>query len=371
MNLSEANGDKDNVFGDSPRPLVDLPSYPWNHSRTYWAESRISKEYRFRSHPPRSLIGAPCPAYGDAERLWRGQLRVDDEPWVRDHMIQSSMLYPAAGYIAMAIEGACEMAAVGQTVADIKMRDIQIIAPAVITEGSNLECILQIRPHFSATQDESYTWLEFTVSTCASGQELRKNCHGLLQIEYQSAEDSGTSVEGHFEDQASKERYIAADTLCQTREDPKDFYRELSSLGLMYGPTFQNVTQIRRRHGQSCCTVKVSDGIPQTTSDTTERPHVIHPATLDAMFHAVFAAFKHQKGQLKDAMVPKSIDEIIISANTPFKIGTQFKGYSNASRHGFRELTSDVVMFDESLIKPVVTVKRIPLHRNTWGWASR
>ncbi|KAK4695141.1 hypothetical protein P7C71_g2555, partial [Lecanoromycetidae sp. Uapishka_2] len=357
VKVSEVNGGRENPFGASLRPLIDLPSYAWNHSRTYWAESRISKQHRFRSHPPRSLIGAPCPSFGDVERLWRGFLRVDEEPWVRDHMIQSSMLYPAAGYIAMAIEGACEMAAAGQTVADIRLRDVQIIAPAVITEGSNLECILQIRPHFSGSQDESYTWLEFTVSTCDGGQELRKNCHGLLQLDYQSAEDTGSRVEGSFEDQAFKKHYISAETLCQTREDPKDFYRELASLGLMYGPTFQNVTQIKRCQGQSCCTVKISDQIPVARYNGGERPHVIHPSTLDAMFHAVFAAFKHQKGQLKDAMVPKSIDEIVVSTNTPFEIGTQFKGYSNASRYGFRELVSDVVMFDQSLVKPVVKVK--------------
>lgn len=357
VDISQANNDKDVAFGASPRPLVDLPPYCWNHSRTYWVESRISKQYRFRKHPPRSLIGAPCPTSGEAERLWRGFLRISDDPWVRDHMIQSTVLYPAAGYLAMAIEAACETADPGQIVADIRMRDVQIIAPAVVTETSNLESILQLRPHFGGSQDESYTWLEFTVSTCDNGQDLRKNCHGLLQIEYQSPEDTGISVERHFEHQALKERYVAAETLCQTREDPKDFYRDLASLGLMYGPTFQNVTQIRRRNGQSCCVITNSDQLSLETSEAIERPHIIHPSTLDAFFNAVFAAFKHQKGQMKDTMVPKSIDEIVISASTPYKVGTQFKGYSNAARHGFRELVADVVMFDENVVSPVVTVK--------------
>lgn len=31
--------------------LVDLPPYPWNHSTSYWNESYISKEHRFREYP--------------------------------------------------------------------------------------------------------------------------------------------------------------------------------------------------------------------------------------------------------------------------------------------------------------------------------
>ena len=357
VDVSQVNNDKDNAFGGPPRPLVDLPPYSWNHSRTFWAESRISKQYRFRKHPPRSLLGAPHPSNSETERLWRGFLRISEEPWVRDHKIQSSILYPAAGYIAMAIEAAYEMAAPGQIIRDFRMRDVNIIAPAVITEESNLECILQLRPHLSGTRDESYAWQEFTVSTCDNGHDLRKNCYGLLQIEYQSAEETRMSLEKRLEDQASKERYTEAERLCQTPEDPIDFYRDLASVGLNYGPTFQNITRIRGRNGQSCCAVTISDPGSSEMCEKMERPHVIHPSNLDAMFHAVFAAFKHQKGQMKDAMVPKSIDEIIISASIPFEIGTQFKGYSNVSKHGFRELMADLVMLDESLIRPVVTVK--------------
>ena len=72
VDISQVNNDRDNVFRGPPRLLVDLPPYCWNHSRTFWAESRISKQYRFRNHPPRSLIGAPYPSHAESERLWRG-----------------------------------------------------------------------------------------------------------------------------------------------------------------------------------------------------------------------------------------------------------------------------------------------------------
>lgn len=352
VNVKEINGDADDA-----QPLVDLPSYNWNHSRTFWSESRITKEFRSRQHPRMRLLGAPCSTFGESERLWRGFMRISEEPWIRDHQIQSSIIYPAAGYICAAVEGACQLAAEGQVIRDFRLRDVQIIAPALITEEADLELIVQIRPHLTGTQNNSSTWLEFTVSSCLNGQSLRQNCHGLLLIEYKSSEDSGMSIERDLEDQTAQAQYRKTESLCPTRENTKDFYLELASVGLNYGSTFQNISKIRRGRGKSCCDVDVSEHAFPAVSGEAERPHIIHPTTLDAMFHAVFAAYKDQKGRLKEAMVPTSIDEMVISAEAPFEVGSRFKGFSNASKHGFRELMADLVMLDESSNRPAVTVK--------------
>ena len=352
VNVKEANGDTDDAH-----PLADLPSYNWNHSRTFWSESRITKEFRSRQHPRMRLLGAPCPTFGESERLWRGFMRISEEPWIRDHQIQGSIIYPAAGYLCAAIEAACQLAAEGQVIKDFRLRDVQIIAPALITEESDLELIVQIRPHLTGTQNNYSAWSEFTVTTCLNGQSLRQNCHGLLLIEYKSAEDSGMSTERDLEDRTAQDLYGKTESLCPTRENTKDFYTELASVGLNYGPTFQLISKIRRGQGKSCCDVDVSEHAFPAVSGKAERPHIIHPTTLDAMFHAVFAAYKDQKGKLKEAMVPTSIDEMVVSANAPFEVGSRFKGFSNASKHGFRELMADLVMLDESSNQPAVTLK--------------
>lgn len=352
VNVKEVNGDTDNA-----QTLVDLPYYHWNHSRTFWSESRITKEFRLRQHPRMRLLGAPCPTLGESERLWRGFMRISEETWIRDHQIQGSIIYPAAGYICAAIEAACQLAAEGQVIRDFWLRDVQIIAPALITEESDLELVVQIRPHFSGTQSSSSTWSEFTVSSCLNGQSLRKNCNGLLLIEYTSAEDSDMSAERDLEDQTAQAQCGKTESLCPTRTNTKDFYTELASVGLNYGSTFQNVSNIRRGRGVSCCDVNISEHAFPALSGEAERPHIIHPTTLDAMFHAVFAAYKDPKGRLREAMVPTSIDEMIISADAPFEVGSRFKGFSNASKHGFRELMADLIMLSETSNRPAVTVK--------------
>jgi acyl transferase domain-containing protein len=39
------------------QPLPSLPPYPFNHSQSYWTESRISKNFRFREHARHELLG--------------------------------------------------------------------------------------------------------------------------------------------------------------------------------------------------------------------------------------------------------------------------------------------------------------------------
>jgi acyl transferase domain-containing protein len=41
-----------------PRVVPELPSYPWDHSNTYWRESRLSKKNRLRPFSPHDLL---CP----------------------------------------------------------------------------------------------------------------------------------------------------------------------------------------------------------------------------------------------------------------------------------------------------------------------
>jgi acyl transferase domain-containing protein len=86
---------------ESMSVLVDLPSYPWNHSKSYWHESRKSKAYRNRRFARTDLLGALERTSSIMEPRWSNYIRLSEVPWVRDHVIQSNIVYPAAGYIVM------------------------------------------------------------------------------------------------------------------------------------------------------------------------------------------------------------------------------------------------------------------------------
>jgi acyl transferase domain-containing protein len=70
-----------------PKLLVDLPGYPFNHEEKGLYESRLSRNIRFREFPRHDLLGAPHPDSSLLRWSWRHFLRVNENPWLRDHVV--------------------------------------------------------------------------------------------------------------------------------------------------------------------------------------------------------------------------------------------------------------------------------------------
>lgn len=87
INISEINHPGKEP-GDGLLALPDLPQYHFDHSKSYWHESRLSKEgYRLRQHPRLDLLGTRVPDWNPLEARWRKFMRVSETPWIRDHKV--------------------------------------------------------------------------------------------------------------------------------------------------------------------------------------------------------------------------------------------------------------------------------------------
>ena len=362
INLIQVNRQTDGGDDLSCRTLTDLPPYSWNHSRTFWHESRISKQRRSRNRPAQSLLGAPIATLNGFERSWRGFLRISEERWLRDYQLQSSFHYPTAGYIAMAIEGARETAGNRRVVRDFKLRDVRIINSVIFeVEESTVECVLSLRPHLAGTRIDLNTsgpWLEFLITTCADGQNLQQSCLGLLSMEYISEiDDDGVSLEQELEQQAIQQSYEAAESSCHASEDPTEFYARLASIGLSYGPAIQNLTKIYSCRSRSSGILTIANNDPQILKDSSSTPFIIHPSTLETLFQCPMSATQQQEGRLSVPMVPTIIKEIVISATIPKEQGSQLLTSSSTSMHGPKEMSADIHALEENSGRLVVTIK--------------
>lgn len=74
-----------------PKLLTSLPQYPFNHSKRYWHESRISKRFRTDDQPKLDLLGKPISDWNPLEPQWRNFIRVSEMPWVEDHMVRNAI----------------------------------------------------------------------------------------------------------------------------------------------------------------------------------------------------------------------------------------------------------------------------------------
>ena len=73
------------------KTLPDAPSYQWNHSQGFWAESRVSRNVRFRKFPRHQLLGSRyvddipnCPS-------WRNRLMLKELPWLQELKVHTVM----------------------------------------------------------------------------------------------------------------------------------------------------------------------------------------------------------------------------------------------------------------------------------------
>lgn len=337
-----------NQLARESRTLVDLPPYPWNHSQSHWAESRMAKEYRLREPSQSSLLGTPSPSLVAGERVWRGHIRLSKDPWIADHKIQGLILYPAAGFITMAIEAVSANAETTRKVKRLSLRDIHLISALITPEDSDIEYSVSLRPYLAAARETSYTWTEFTVASSRDGNPFERNCTGLIMIEY----DSSNCDEILLMEEALMVRYREATELCRTAIKLDEFYRALAAVGLQYGPDFRNLVDVMIGLNQSCCTLD----IPNIGLGTPQRLHVIHPRTLDAVFHMAFAALIGSSGSITRAMVPKFIHKVVISADIPYGAGVHLRGVANVERHGFDEILADIFVVGAPKSHPVLQV---------------
>ncbi|KAK2754870.1 Type I Iterative PKS [Arachnomyces sp. PD_36] len=338
-------------FRQRPRVLAGLPTYPWNHQQRYWAETRWAREQRMREFPPLSLLGAPQPSVVAGEHAWRGYMRMREQAWIADHKVQGSVLYPGAGFLAMAIEAAAQVADPDREVCGFRLQHIQLVLPMVLEEDRDVEYSIVLRPHLTGTMSTSSIWTEFVISSSPDGKTFERNCLGLIKVEYGEAGQTNLldseSLRQHIDDIAAK---------CKVPLAPPAFYERLESLGLAYGPSFAKVSSMRVREGQSTAVIDVPDVGLEDVQRTGLRPHVIHPAVLDAVFHVIFGAI-WGAGELATAMIPKTIDSVIVSTDAPFRLDDQFSGVCKTRRQGFNEYMADVYMEDHKTKLPALKVE--------------
>lgn len=108
------------------------------------------------------------------------------------------------------------------------------------------------------------------------------------------------------------------------------------------------------RSGKACRVIEIPDD-DQSGLDIT-RPHVIYHGTMDAVCYLAFAAANAGDDKLLLPMVPKSIDEVYILGDIAFAAYSRLRGFSNAVRHGFKELNSDIIVLNDKEASLVLSI---------------
>lgn len=342
---------------ESLRVLVDLPPYAWNHSTSYWAESRISKAYRFRSHPRTDLLGVPDVSANSPRPSWRNYIRASEIPWVKDHSIQDSVVYPAAGYLVMAIEAANQRATARNiNVAHYKLREVTFGQALVVPEQpEEVETFIQLRPQQEGTRFLSDTWDEFCVLSVTDDNRWTEHCRGLISAEKATGRDESVQIDSQTTGLLQKISHMEA--LCQTPIDTTELYQQLDSLGLHYGPSFTNMKSAKVAPNMCIGKIKIPD-TAATMPMGFQYPVIIHPTTADSIFHGLFAALASSSSSLNDPLLPVFVDEVSVSSHISHDPGHELIAYSSTERKDSRQIKAAMIVFGEGSnnSEPVITI---------------
>ena len=341
-----------------PSVLIDVPPYPWDHSVSYWHESRLSLSYRKRSVPRHPLLGAPTADSTSLEPSWRNVIRMSEIPWICGHIIQSNILYPAAGYIAMAIEAALQRSRLKDpavTPSNYKLRDISFDKMLLVPNNvEGVETMFTLRPYNRSSRKSSDLWDEFRVFSYSTDEGWHEHCRGLICVQH---ERQSSEIEGNREHRLALSGFTegirAARSQCQIVTDPAQLYERLTSIGLGLRDAFRCIEDVLVGSDQSLGTIRIPD-TAAVMPKRVEHPHVIHPATLDACMQ-VTSPVLIKADALKVPIVPTFIEELSISSNIPTAPGEKLLVHASTTLAGKRSCG-----FSLTASSPSVKAEQLP-----------
>ncbi|WP_328467272.1 non-ribosomal peptide synthetase/type I polyketide synthase [Streptomyces sp. NBC_00448] len=281
---------------------VSVPGYPWKRDR-YWTEPAPVEQIRLGrlDHP---LLGRRT---ANAQPTWEVQLDLERLPYLADHRIQDSTVFPAAGYLEMATQAVRALTGAPQAV----LADVELSKALFLSQSRPSTVQLHFDPDNAA----------FTIASVGA----ERTVHAAGTVRAARRRRPGT---------APDLRTIRS--RARRRLDGADCYRELAGLGYHYGPAFQRVEEVWIGPEEALARVCPAERPPVDAADS----HV-HPTLLDACFHALLAPQLLAERQAGGIRLPLSVREVSLDrvGDQPFWVHATISGRSED------ELTGDLALY--------------------------
>ncbi|KAJ0268560.1 Type I Iterative PKS [Colletotrichum noveboracense] len=334
--LTEAN--MESIFGPdwsaSPAPhcLTDLPPYAWHHGTQYLDPPRVASVYESARYLPHELLGARVPDATDIEPCWRSE---DQPAWLGHHVIDGQVVFPAAGFVAIAAEAVHRLGPDHVADKSCVMRNVSIRSPLVVPQGSTFELFTRLSQAQHQDQDSGdgaiedncpeSTWYDSHIMALVpdrDGDQWTSHCRGLVAAGgvASAAFSNGKPCHGGTGIGAgcgpTGDRRVGLDGGGDgdaRTVDPAEWYSIADSVGLSYGPSLQGLQDITVSTSRLLASASVYD----YDEDEDEAGYALHPAVLDMGLQLNLVAMCQGLGEKCDLLLlPTYIEEISVEADT-------------------------------------------------------
>ncbi|XWN33377.1 MAG: SDR family NAD(P)-dependent oxidoreductase [Devosia sp.] len=300
-----AKVDEGVVFGPKQSGPDCLPTYPWQHA--YYRQTDSIEKVRLSTPLDHVLLGSRLlPDQAD----WRTNLDTTRYPFLADHAVEESVVFPAAGFVEMFL-------AAGRLLhegADIEVRDLDIVAALVLDAESERE----VRTHEIAPNT-------FLISSRPRFSEDGWSPHAKARVGPAPAKPNARGVDGP----ERMDRSVSAPEL----------YELTASYGLPYGPVFRRANHVTiAANGRAEVRLLPPDPV------VAGHHFALDPTLFDSCFHALFAFIAGMDEGGSRAVLPVRLSRLTLSEGT----GVPVRANLSVTMPAEGIVEADFALFDEA-----------------------
>ena len=250
---------------DYPRRRVPLPTYPFQRER-FWLNLAVKpgRASRAREQSVHTLLDRRLRSPLINGTLYESEFSVSDPAYLTDHRFFGTPLFPATGYLEMALAAAVD--AFGAS--SLALEEVSIQEALVLPEDKTTTVQVAISPLAGGQADFQIFSLEEN-----AGDAWKLHTSGKIRL------DTGGEQEQRLNLDEIRSR-------CTQAVDPAAYYQQITELGAEYGPTFRGVVELWRGDGEALGRLLLPEQVRTSAGD-----YFIHPALLDAAMQILGAAF--------------------------------------------------------------------------------
>ncbi|XP_071952684.1 phenolphthiocerol/phthiocerol polyketide synthase subunit C-like [Antedon mediterranea] len=304
-------------FQDFNCEVESLPLYPWQRIECSAATPSRNEVMRYPNafHP---LLGKPDTSANFSKngvQVWKASIGSNEEPWIADHVVQGSVVFPAAGFIetAFAAHHSLFSESYHVIIKDVRFDRFMFVSDKNTDIETTTEMTARDTAAFrfcSLSNKTENNWTKHTEMTLINNgyqNDPRQDLHLL------------TEQSLHVTD--IKER-------CLFELDKSAFYVFKHQVGFNLGKSFMCVEKVN--HNKTAAEALIYLRAPETVAAQSSRFYV-HPAFLDGILQGM-AGLERLRGKILNptmkpqGRVPRSIERLCFKKCTfPENVYLHFK----------------------------------------------
>ncbi len=265
-----AHGGSVNWAGVWPggRRRTPLPTYPWQRQR-YWVEKPVLQGRLGGKPTGHPLLGVRIPA-ADREAVFEAEFELAQQPWLSEHRVAGRVVVPGAALAELILAAAAHDAGGGVP----RGHGLLLQSPVVVPENGALRVHVLLAREDDAVKATVYSQL------ASNGPGTGWTQHTTARLEWQTDARHPQPLD-----------LAALRARCGEEVDVASLYAKFVDVGLLYGPVFQGLRAAWRGQNEALAKVALPVGVKAES-------YGIHPALLDAAFHAMAAIRESANGEL-------------------------------------------------------------------------